>query len=110
MSQSDSQPQDPWETPPTEVDAEQVAVSQQLMAKFAPENAENSVAAVPDEKDLLIAKLTQEKEWLFKRNVNLVAEISQLRALNHQLLSQISDLNQTSSNQNWFTRFWKQFQ
>lgn len=90
-----SLPDDPWETPPAHLDPELVETSQRLMAKSDPASNSASEVSPPipeDEKDQKIQQLEQDKQWLFRRNVNLVAEVAQLRAANQQLLDQIAQL------------------
>ena len=108
LNSTDPAPSDPWETPSVGLDPELVETSKQLMAKSVPAtNSESGVTEVPlDEKSLLIAKLKQENQRLFSRNVRFVAETARLRVENQHLRHQ---LEQHQRSQNWLTQFFNRF-
>jgi len=76
------------------------------MAKSIPSPQAEPPSSEPDSKDLLIAQLEQEKQRLFQRNVQLVAELTRLRVENQHLLEQLSEQQRPQS---WLTRLLSRF-
>jgi len=76
------------------------------MAKSTPSPQPEVPPPKPDEKDLLMAQLEQEKQRLFQRNVHLVTEVTRLRIENQHLLEQLSAQQRSG---NWLTRLLNRF-
>jgi predicted RNase H-like nuclease (RuvC/YqgF family) len=97
---------DPWDSPPLPVDAELVAVSQQLMAQFQPEPLLQDETPM-DKQELQIRQLEADKQRLLERNVILKAEVAQLRATNQRLNQKVAQMQQQQTS--WLGRFFQQF-
>lgn len=98
---------DPWETPPSEPDLELIETSQRLVSlsedtfPSMPIIETDSAQSVSDGR---IVELERQKEYLFQRNVALVAKVAELEVLNGHLYEEISTLKK-SARTPWFVRW-----
>lgn len=110
QSEAPSEQEDPWETPPIEVDLELLETSQRLVslsqALYGGHQAEPS--AVPDSApaDPRIVRLESRNKYLFNRNIDLVARVAELEAANLRLQDQISALKRSERSVSpWYLRW-----
>jgi hypothetical protein len=106
-------PENPWETPSLEPDLELIETSHRLVAL-----SEDSLAALSDlEKASLesdeseqagenvrITELEEKNQYLFKRNVALVAKVAEIEVLNRRLSEELIVLKK-SVRTPWFMRW-----
>jgi hypothetical protein len=103
-------PENPWETPSLEPDLELVETSHRLVAL-----SEDAFPALSDlEKASLeseqsgakarIAELESKNQYLFKRNVALVAKVAEIEVLNRRLSEELIELKK-SARTPWFMRW-----
>jgi hypothetical protein len=97
LSEAPSEPKDPWETPPLELDSELVNTSQRLVslseAYSAPRDPLNTAAEAQTANPRMMALETRNK-FLFNRNIELAAKLAALEAANLRLQEQVSELKQ----------------
>lgn len=111
MPEAPSDLKDPWETPPAALDPELVATSQRLVSKseaILHETAEPlPECAVPSSEAIRIAELEARNQYLFQRNVALVAKVAALEAANLRLQDELSNLRQLQrlSETPWYLRW-----
>jgi hypothetical protein len=107
-----SNPQDPWETPPMELDPELVETSQRLvsMSEAIYSNGQEPQSVAPEAKpqDAYVASLEMRNKYLFERNVVLVAKMAELEAANLRLQEQVSALRHPKQDERpWYLRWFK---
>jgi hypothetical protein len=97
LSEAPSEPKDPWETPPLELDSELVNTSQRLVslseAYSAPRDPLNTATEAQTANPRMMALETRNK-FLFNRNIELAARLATLEAANLRLQEQVSELKQ----------------
>ncbi len=104
--------QNPWETPPAELDPELIATSQRLVAKSAAVVEQQDPIAVLHQTDEMavsdphLHKLETQVQHLLKRNTMLVAKVAQLESANVRLQEQLSKARQTLKTP-WFRRWFQ---
>jgi hypothetical protein len=110
LSEALSDPKDPWETPPLELDSDLIETSQRLMSlseghyrdSIAPPNPDAEVRT-PDPR---IMALETRNKFLFNRNIELSAKVAALDAANLRLQEQVSELKQSQrSTIPWYRRW-----
>lgn len=110
LSEAPSNPKDPWETPPLELDSELIDTSQRLVslseAHYSdPSDSLNTVAEAQKTDPRMIALETRNK-FLFNRNIELAAKLAALEAANLRLQEQVSELKQAQRIQSpWYLRW-----
>jgi hypothetical protein len=112
LSEAPSEPKDPWETPPLELDSELIETSQRLMSLSEAHyrdpldlpNANVEVQA-PDPRRMA---LETRNKFLFNRNIELAAKVAALEAANLRLQAQVSELKQSQrSTIPWYRRLFQ---
>jgi hypothetical protein len=99
---------DPWEAPPAELDPELIETSQRLVSLsegvFSPK-IDPIEGAMPDPQ---LVELETRNQYLFERNVALVAKVAQLETANLRLQEEVSALRQASRTQPpWYLRWFQ---
>jgi hypothetical protein len=98
---------DPWETPPSEPDLELIETSQRLVSLSEdtfPSTPEVENVSAQSDADARIIELETQKQYLFQRNVTLVARVAELEVLNRRLYEEMSALKK-SVRAPWFVRW-----
>jgi hypothetical protein len=112
LSEAPSNPKDPWETPPLELDSELIETSQRLMS-LSKERYRDPLdllntdvqAQTPDPR---MRALETRNKFLFNRNIELSAKVAALEAANLRLQEQVSDLKQSQrSTIPWYRRWFQ---
>jgi hypothetical protein len=98
LSEAPSEPKDPWETPPLELDSELINTSQRLVSLSEahhsdPSDPLNTAAEAQTANPRMMALETRNK-FLFNRNIELAAKLAALEAANLRLQEQVSELKQ----------------
>jgi hypothetical protein len=108
LSEAPSDPKDPWETPPLELDAELIETSQRLVSLSEAHHQDVLGSLTPDVKDHppepRMVALQARNKFLFNRNIELAAKVAALETSNLRLQEQISELKQSQSSP-WFLRW-----
>ena len=112
LSEAPSEPKDPWETPPLELDSELINTSQRLVslseAHYSDPIASDTLNTVAEAQTInprMIALETRNK-FLFNRNIELAAKLAALEAANLRLQEQVSELKQAQRVQSpWYLRW-----
>jgi hypothetical protein len=98
LSEAPSEPKDPWETPPLELDSELINTSQRLVslseAHYRNPGDPLSTATEPQTANPRMMALETRNKFLFNRNIELVAKLAALEAANLRLQEQVSELKQ----------------
>jgi hypothetical protein len=102
--------QDPWQMPPIELDIELIETSQRLMSKsealYSNTADQSNIDAAAQTPDPQMAALEMRNQYLFTRNIELVAKIATLEAANLSLQEQISALRQSQRSVSpWYLRW-----
>jgi hypothetical protein len=112
LSEAPSNPKDPWETPPLELDLELIETSQRLMSLSEayyrnPLDSSNTDVQVQTPDPRMTALETRNK-FLFNRNIELAAKVAALEAANLRLQEQISKFKQSqNSSIPWYRRWFQ---
>jgi hypothetical protein len=112
LSEAPSNPKDPWETPPLELDLELIETSQRLMSLSEayyrnPLDSSNTDAQVQT-LDPRITALEARNKFLFNRNIELTAKVAALEVANLRLQEQVSGLKQSqNSTIPWYRRWFQ---
>jgi hypothetical protein len=102
--------ENPWETPSLEPDLELIETSHRLVSL-----SEDTFSPIPDPEkaplesalsaaDARIAELEAQSQYLFKRNVALVAKVAEIEVLNRHLSEEVIALKK-SARTPWFMRW-----
>ncbi len=110
MPESPLDPQNPWDTPPAELDPELVETSQRLVAKSAAvvdrQNPSEDPPPTETPVDPHLHHLETQVQHLLKRNTMLVAKVAQLESANMRLQEQLSAARQSLKTP-WFRRWFQ---
>ena len=108
LSEALSDPKDPWETPPLELDAELIETSQRLVSLSEAHHRDVLDSQNPrteaQQPDPRMVALQARNKFLFNRNIELTAKVAALETSNLRLQDQISELKQSQSSP-WFLRW-----
>ncbi len=110
LSEAPSEPKDPWETPPLELDSELINTSQRLVSLSEahyrdPSDPLNTATEAPTTEPRMLALETRNK-FLFNRNIELAAKLAALEAANLRLQEQVSELKQAQRSPSpWYLRW-----
>jgi hypothetical protein len=112
MSEVALDPNDHWETPPTELDPELVETSERLVSlsekTFSTQIGTEESPLQNKPQDPRILELETQKQYLFQRNVGLVAKTAELEAANLRLQEQVSALKRAERSQiPWYKRLFQ---
>jgi hypothetical protein len=110
LSEAPSEPKDPWETPPLELDSELVNTSQRLVslseAHYSDPRDPLNTAAEAQTTDPRMMALETRNKFLFNRNIELATKLAALEAANLRLQEQVSDLKQAQRiSSPWYLRW-----
>lgn len=103
--------ENPWETPPLALDPELIETSQRLVALSEeafpapphPAPIPKAEASHP-QFDPKLVELERQNQYLFQRNVNLVAQVAELEVQNRRLSEDLLALKQ-SARSPWYLRW-----
>ncbi|WP_404786411.1 hypothetical protein [Altericista sp. CCNU0014] len=110
MQSETSDPKDPWETPPIELDPELIATSQRLVSLSEASSGKplegKSASSKSSPADPYVTLLESRNKYLFNRNIELVARVAALESANLRLQAQISELKRSHrSDSPWYSRW-----
>jgi hypothetical protein len=103
-------PENPWETPSLEPDLELIETSQRLVAlsedafPTLPDPEKASLESEKSGANVRISELESKNQYLFKRNVALVAKVAEIEVLNRRLSEELIALKK-SVRTPWFMRW-----
>jgi hypothetical protein len=102
--------ENPWETPSLEPDLELIETSQRLVAlsestfPACPDLEMASPESEPSGAKARIAELEAKNQYLFQRNVALVAKVAEIEVLNRHLSEEVIALKKLARTP-WFMRW-----
>jgi hypothetical protein len=112
LSEAPSDPKDPWEMPPLELDSELIETSQRLMslseARYRDPLDPPKASAQAQTPDPRLMALETRNKFLFNRNIELAAKVAALEAANLRLQEQVSDFKQSQHTSiPWYRRWFQ---
>jgi hypothetical protein len=110
LSEASSDPKDPWETPPLELDLELIETSQRLMSLSEAHYRDSLDLPSTDAEvwtpDPRMMALETRNKFLFNRNIELAAKVAALEAANLHLQEQVSEFKQSQRSPiPWYRRW-----
>jgi hypothetical protein len=101
-----SDTQDPWETPPVDLDPELVETSQRLVALSEEAYQGQPETLIDEVPDPCIQELEKSNRYLLDRNASLVAQLAQLETANLRLQQEVAMFRKTRQTAKPWYRRW----